>query len=98
MVRVQGYALPAGQPDTTIDSVHVSADGGRSWTEARITSTNREYCMVLWQADVPVDANTEALIVNAIESNGRVQPKTAKWNKKGYLFNGWHRVPLRVEA
>ena len=95
--RVRGYALASGEPRRTIDSVQVSADGGHTWSEARITSPVREYCLVLWEAEIRVDDGTDALVVRAVESNGRIQPETSKWNRKGYLFNGWHRVPVRAQ-
>jgi sulfite oxidase len=95
-VAVAGYALPSGQPGTTIAKVQVSADGGRSWTTAKITSPLRENCWVLWKADVKVSSAASELIVRAIDSRGDVQPENVDWNMKGYLFNGWYHVPVDV--
>lgn len=91
---VAGYALPSGQPETTIARVEVSADEGRSWTSTKITSAIRENCWVLWKADVKVSSSTSELIVRAIDSRGDVQPQNVNWNMKGYLFNGWYHVPV----
>ena len=97
-VRVTGYALPNGRPGRTANRVQLSADGGRSIIEAKITSSKREYCWVLWSANVKVTAKTKELIVRAGDSGGDVQPRSVKWNMKGYMYNAWHRVPVRVET
>ena len=36
------------------------------------------------------------LVVRATDSRGGAQPEKAPWNFKGYLYNGWHRVPVTV--
>ena len=72
-----------------------SADGGRSWTTAKVTSPVRDYCWVLWSADVPVTGKTESLVVRATDTSGEVQPEKCPWNDKGYQFNGWHTAKLK---
>jgi sulfite oxidase len=93
-VRVSGYAYPSGQPGTTISKVEVSADDGRSWTTAKITSPLRENCWVLWKADVKVSSSASELTVRATDSRGDTQPENANWNLKGYMFNGWYHIPV----
>ena len=39
---------------------------------------------------------TEQLIIRAIDSTGASQPETVAWNLKGYLYNAWYRLPIRV--
>jgi sulfite oxidase len=95
-VGVAGYALPPGQPGISIARVEVSADEGRSWTTAKITSPLKENCWVLWKADVKLSSSASKLIVRAIDSRGEVQPEHVDWNMKGYLFNGWYHVPVDV--
>ncbi len=95
-VRVAGYALPAGVAGTAIARVELSADGGMSWTRARLHPETRDYCWRLWHADVQVDSSTTELVVRATDTARDVQPETVPWNLKGYLFNSWHRVPVRV--
>jgi sulfite oxidase len=92
--RVAGYALPPGRPGATIASVEVSANGGRTWTKAEVTSPVRDYCWVLWSAKVRDGAGAEELIVRATDSRGKTQPEKVDWNQKGYLFNAWHHAPL----
>jgi hypothetical protein len=36
------------------------------------------------------------LMVRATDSAGKLQPEKSPWNFKGYLYNGWHRVPITV--
>ncbi|NQV24725.1 MAG: molybdopterin-dependent oxidoreductase, partial [Rhodopirellula sp.] len=93
-VSVAGYALPSGQPGTSIARVEVSADAGRSWTAATINSPLREHCWVLWKADVKLSSTTRELMVRATDSKGDIQPEHAEWNLKGYMFNSWHHVPV----
>jgi sulfite oxidase len=95
-LEVSGYALATGMPGQTIAKVELSTDGGKSWTKARFTSQAKPYCWRLWKADVDVHAKTSEIIVRAIDSTGSVQPETVAWNLKGYMFNAWHKTPLRV--
>lgn len=93
---VQGYALCAGLADRAIRRVDVSADGGRTWTAARLGEDSQPYCWRLWEADLPINAQTKELAVRSIDSAGNVQPQQVDWNFKGYLYNAWHRVPVEV--
>ena len=95
-VRVSGYALPPGRAKRTIARVEVSAAGGRRWQRATLTAPTREYCWQLWSAVIPVGTSTDRFIVRAVDSAGNTQPKTVKWNVKGYLYNAWHHVPVKV--
>ena len=97
-VTVTGYALPSGQPETTITRIEISSDGGRSWTRARMTSASKQFCWQLWSAQLTVSENTDQLIVRATDSRGKTQPSRVDWNLKGYLFNSWHKVAVRVRG
>ena len=96
-VQVAGYALPPGRPGAKIASVEVSADGGRSWKRAKITSPVREFCWVLWSATIRLDPQSDKLTVRATDSRGETQTQKPTWNMKGYLFNAWHSVKVDVE-
>ncbi len=93
-IEVAGYALPPGVPGVSIRKVEVSADSGRSWTEAKLNSAAADFCWQLWSAEVAVNSATKELIVRAIDSRGEIQPETVRWNAKGYLFNAWHHVAV----
>ena len=94
-ITVKGFALTNGTTGRSVKKVEVSADGGRSWTTAKISSPVRDYCWVLWSADVPVTNKTESLVVRATDTSGEAQPEKSPWNYKGYQFNGWHQVGLK---
>lgn len=95
-LKVAGYALAPGEADRTIRRVDVSIDGGKSWTKAKLTSQVTPYCWVLWQANIEVQQGTESIMVRAIDSNRNRQPRNVDWNMKGYLWNAWHEVPVKV--
>lgn len=92
---VKGFALTNGSKGRSIKQIDVSADGGKTWTAAKITSPIRDYCWVLWSADVAVTTTTESLLVRATDTSGEVQPEKSPWNFKGYQYNGWHKVPVK---
>ncbi|MCX7423249.1 MAG: hypothetical protein NT013_27450 [Planctomycetia bacterium] len=49
-----------------------------------------------WSADISLKSTTRELIVRATDSRGETQPQMPRWNAEGYLFNGWHRVPVKA--
>ena len=97
-LTLTGYALPSGQPETTITRIEISVDGGRSWTRARMTSASKQFCWQLWSAELTVSEDTDQLIVRAADSRGKTQPSRVDWNLKGYFFNSWHKVAVRVRG
>jgi sulfite oxidase len=94
-LTVKGFALTNGSAGRSVQKIEVSTDGGKTWTSAKITSPVRDYCWVLWSADVPVTDQTSTLTVRATDTSGETQPENCPWNYKGYQFNGWHRVPVK---
>jgi len=94
-LEVRGYAVPPG-PDGAVASVEVSPDGGATWTAARLTETHAPFAWRLWGVELEVTAGTPTLVVRATDASGAKQPEKPTWNPKGYLCNGWHRVPITV--
>jgi sulfite oxidase len=94
--KVQGYALPPGEPGRTIQRVELSADGGLTWREAKLDGQSSPFCWRLWSAELELNERTKELIVRAIDSSGQQQPQATPWNVKGYLFNAWHRRQIHV--
>jgi sulfite oxidase len=91
-LAVRGYALaPSGR---AVARVEVSADGGKRWSEARLAGASGPFAWRFWEADVAVETGAAVLAVRATDSAGGVQPETATWNFKGYLYNGWHRIAV----
>lgn len=93
-VVVRGYALPPGKPGVTISKVEVSADDGKTWVLAKLTTEPTEYCWQLWEAVVATPAAKTTLVVRAFDSENTMQPEQVRWNHKGYLYNAWHKVPI----
>jgi sulfite oxidase len=93
-VNVRGYALPPGRPGRQISRVEVSADDGQTWQTATLNSPRRDFSWVTWSVSVPIAGAMPTLVVRATDSSGETQPERARWNVKGYMNNGWHRVTL----
>jgi len=94
-VTVKGFALTNGAPGRNVQQIDISNDGGQTWIPAKVTSPLRDYCWVLWSAEVPITEKTASLIVRATDTSGEVQPQHCPWNYKGYQYNGWHKVNLK---
>ncbi len=90
---IRGYALPSGNGGK-IAKVEVSANAGKTWHKAKLLSPAKPYCWVLWEAKLRIGKMTEQLWVKATDSSGAGQPQTVPWNRKGYMNNSWHSVPV----
>lgn len=95
-LEVRGYALPSGAVGAGLSGVEVSADGGATWVPARLQGKDVPFAWKLWTAEVQLATGERTLVVRAKDSKGAVQPEKSPWNFKGYLYNGWHRVPITV--
>jgi len=95
-VELAGYAVPSGEEGAAIASVQVSGDGGSTWTAAELTGNEAPFAWRLWRATLELAAGAATLVVRAVDARGKTQPGTAPWNLLGYLYNGWHRVPVTV--
>jgi sulfite oxidase len=78
--------------------VQVSADGGRTWTNARLDPKPQPYTWALWSTVVAVTPKTKQIVARAHDSAGEVQPQSVDWNVKGYLYNAWFKQPVQVAA
>ena len=97
LVRIHGYATgAAGRP---VQRVDVSADGGKTWVEAKLSEQNHPWTWCFWEAGVPLSRGSHQFIARATDSSGNTQPQDASkvWNFKGYMNNAWHRVNVQVE-
>lgn len=95
-VLLEGYALAPGYAARQIQAVEVSADGGQSWTRAKLSQRMQPFCWRLWRVELPIAAGTGELIVRARDNFGAVQPASVPWNLKGYLYNAWQRLPIET--
>jgi len=95
-LKVRGFALPPGAVGMALAGVEVSPDGGATWVPARLLGKDAPFSWKLWEAEVEVAAGARTLVARATDTRGGTQPERAPWNFKGYLYNGWHRVPVTV--
>lgn len=95
-VKVSGYAVPPGSTGAAIAGVQVSPDGGGTWVDATLATNAAPYAWKLWSVELDLKPGPRTLIARATDSTGGMQPEKAPWNFKGYLYNGWHRVPVTV--
>lgn len=94
-LTVKGFAMASGHAGRRVKLVEVSTDNGQSWQPAKFTSPVRDFCWVLWSADVALTPTTTSLLVRATDSSGETQPQTMPWNAKGYQYNAWHKVSMK---
>jgi hypothetical protein len=81
---LKGIAFDGGKG---IKEVAVSADGGKTWTPAKLGRDLGKYSFRQWQLPVQLAAGAHELKVRATGNGGEVQPMTAFWNPAGYLRN-----------
>lgn len=108
-ITVKGYAWSGG--GRSIIRVDVSMDGGRTWSEAELTPSDRRslyksWDWTLWQIKLPVShvmkqnekkAKME-LVCKAVDSSYSTQPESFEgiWNFRGVLSNAWSRVNVTI--
>ena len=85
-VEVKGIAFDGGYG---IRRVLFSADGGKSWNEARLGKDHGNYSFREWRAGFRAPrAGSYALQVMAVNGNGESQQVGAsRWNPAGYMRN-----------
>lgn len=81
-----------------ITEVEISFDGGRTWNLAKLKTSFENYDWVRWFYNWEAEKKGEYTIVSkATDSNGRVQPLEATWNRKGYGYNAVDFIKVKVE-
>jgi DMSO/TMAO reductase YedYZ molybdopterin-dependent catalytic subunit len=91
---VRGFAWSGAG---AIARVEMSADGGRTWTEARLTSPPERYAWRGWECQWrAASAGPATLISRAYDEVGNRQPDEAEWNALGYANNGLQSVHVIV--
>ncbi len=95
-VTVRGYSLVGG--GRTVERLDISADGGRTWTEAAFTTEPQPYVWRLWQAALTLSPGSYEIVARAWDSAANVQPELVEgvWNFKGYMNNACHRLTVNV--
>lgn len=97
-VEVSGWAIgPEAAPPARVE---VSADGGVSWTEARLLTCDERWSWRLWRIEVHLPPGEHELVARAWDAQGGGQPARVSdtRNVKGYMNNAWHRVHVSVPS
>ena len=95
-VALRGYAVATVRRVVRVD---VSANGGRSWTQAELEPHgDGPWSWTFWSAALDLPAGPHELAVRAWDSAGQTQPADPSdtWNFKGYLSASWHRVAVSL--
>ncbi len=91
---LRGYATAS---DRAVVRVDVSADGGRTWSQAVLDDRpDAPWSWWLWHAALDLPVGEHELAVRAWDDAGQTQPALPDdtWNYKGYLSAAWHRVAV----
>jgi DMSO/TMAO reductase YedYZ molybdopterin-dependent catalytic subunit len=93
---IEGRAWSGG---SAVERVEFSADGGRTWEDARLGASNGRHGWTAWSHEwQPPGPGDYELCVRATDAAGDVQPldSTEAWNRGGYGVNAVQRVAVRV--
>ncbi len=95
-VEITGVAFNDGT--ASITSVEVSTDGGKTWQNADIKSPESPWAWYHWSAKGKLGSGNHELVSRATDALGRTQPINglARWNPRGYEWNGADRVEIAV--
>ncbi|WP_371318172.1 sulfite oxidase [Paenibacillus elgii] len=82
-----------------IKHVEISTDGGENWRPAVVQPASQNaYSWTFWNYTWLADQKGEYTIMSrATDSFGFLQPAAAKWNRKGYGYNAYSVVHVKVE-
>ena len=106
-VELKGYAYSGG--GRRIARVEVSADGGKTWTQADLNQVDqpqyRSWAWTLWTCEVPMPKSHAGgaleVCVRAVDVSFNTQPPEIleqEFIDYGIVNNSWHRVNLNMEA
>lgn len=95
-VTVQGVAWSGEAPITMVE---ISFDEGKTWEQARLVGEDEPYAWRQWQfVWKPKAPGAVTILCRATDAAGQVQPQDSPWNPSGFLWNGWDRVTVTVQA
>jgi len=92
-VQLRGIAFDSG---SGIRTVEVSADDGRTWTNAELGQDLGPYAFRLWSLGLDLTPGAYVLRVRATANDGSTQPMGARWNPSGYMRNVVETTRVRV--
>jgi DMSO/TMAO reductase YedYZ molybdopterin-dependent catalytic subunit len=94
-VQVHGAAW-TGNGDVT--KVEISADAGKTWSEAKLLGESKPKAWRLWEFKwkTPAKPGKATLIARATDSNGRTQSAERDPDRGTYMIN--HLLPIEIEV
>jgi len=90
---LRGIAFSGGEG---IAQVQVSADGGTTWSQARLGEDLGRYSFREWRLDLPLAKGTQKVKVRAFSPSGETQPLDPLWQPAGYMRNVVETITLEV--
>jgi len=91
---IRGLAMGG---DCGVAKVEVSADGGKTWSDAKLGRDEGPYSFRQWTAKVAVqDAGNAMLAVRCTNTKGEAQPDVSNWNPSGFMRNVVERLSVTV--
>jgi sulfite oxidase len=96
VIDLEGFAIPTG--GKVIERVELSADGGKSWWQARLSQNENPWAWCLWEAQIKLHPGTHQIIVRAIDSaRPEAEPAIEKVsNSKRLLSDSYSRIKIRI--
>jgi len=94
-VRIRGYATGSGLNSVTL--AEISIDGGE-WRSARLLDKPSAGTWVRWEFTTTLSAGSHEIAVRATDETGTTQSAEVaeRWNVRGYLNDGVHRIKVRA--
>ncbi len=94
--EITGVAFNDGMAEIT--SVEVSADGGKTWSDADIKPAESPWAWYHWTAKGKLASGKNVLMVRATDALGRTQPMNGltRWNPRGYEWNGVQHLEISI--
>jgi hypothetical protein len=92
--KIIGAAWSAGKD---IASVHVSTDGGKTWSFARLLEPSATYAWRLWEFSWTVTTpGSYTLMARATDTSGQAQPFAYDLDLNGFVVNQVQLVTVQV--
>ena len=80
-----------------LQQVQFSADGGKTWTAAKLGQDYGRYSFRQWQTTVSFpQPGKQVLMVRAVDTTDQVQPGIPNWNGAGFMRNVIESVNVNV--
>lgn len=102
-----GEIVPLGKPvsvfgaawagPAAVAKVELSADGGKTWSEAKLDDKPKRFTWVLWKWDwTPKTAGPVKLVSKCTDEHGGTQPEKRDPDLRSYAIN--HLIPVEVQV